>query len=275
MGALVSLQGLAAWCWLLLHRASKSCLFLSQLGPQPARGHLLFFWMGLEQLCSILTHCANQREAHWRFALFRDRAAECNASFHSAKIARECIATITGAGAQALWICSLQSLGGAEDCALSSPNTPIPSHETAQALKDTVRSHAGLPSWNRVGREDKMSPSSQAPSGRKANPLMGFQRDLQIVVGSRAGSAHGKASQAGGESAKDRMCFWGGDFAEISCGVRNVIRSSIAAALQALVVPSFSHVPWGFCCHQSTSKSLGSVVISNTVLLDNSQQTLF
>lgn len=46
-----------------------------------------------------------------------------------------------------------------------------------------------------------MSLSSQAHSGRKASPLMGFQRDLQIFVGSRAGSAHGKAPQAGGESA--------------------------------------------------------------------------
>lgn len=30
---------------------------------------------------------------------------------------------------------------------------------------------------------------------------MSFQRDLQIFVGSRAGSTHGKALQAGGESA--------------------------------------------------------------------------
>lgn len=75
--------------------------------------------------------------------------------------------TVAGAGAQALWICSLQSLGGAEDRALSSPGAPIPSDETAQALKDTVGSHPGLPGWDRVGREEKMSLSSQASVGEK------------------------------------------------------------------------------------------------------------
>lgn len=45
-----------------------------------------------------------------------------------------------------------------------------------------------------------MSLSSQAFSGRKASSLMGFQKDLQIFVGIRGGSAHGKALQAGGES---------------------------------------------------------------------------
>lgn len=74
------------------------------------------------------------------------------------------LCSIAGAGAQALWICSLQSLGGAEDRSLSSPN---PSDETAQALKDTVGSSAGLPGWDRVGREDKMSLSCQVPVEEK------------------------------------------------------------------------------------------------------------
>lgn len=164
VGAVVSLQGLATWCWLLLHGASKSCLFLS---PALIGASICFFWMGLEQLCSVLTHCANQREAQWRFALLREGAAECNASFLSPKIARECGGTMAGAGAQALWNCSLQSLGGAEDRALSSPDPPIPSDETAQALRDTVGSCAGLPGWDRVGREDKMSLSCQAPVEEK------------------------------------------------------------------------------------------------------------
>lgn len=86
VGVLVSLQGLATWCWLLLHRASRSCLFLTLalIGASSC-----FSWMGLEQLCSILTYCANQREAQWRFALLGEGAAECSASFLSPKIAGE------------------------------------------------------------------------------------------------------------------------------------------------------------------------------------------
>lgn len=209
--------------------------------------------------------------------LLRDGAAECNASFLSPKITRECIGTIGGAGAQALWICSLQSLGGAEDCALSSPNAPIPSDETAQALKDTVGSHAGLPSWDWVGREDKMSLSSQPPTGRKASPLMGFQRDLQIFVGSRAGSAHGKALQAGEESAgKIRTgCVLGGKLCRDKLWGQKCDQIFHCCSSPSSSCSFFQSCPWGFCCHQSTSKSLGNVVISNTVLLNNSQQTLF
>lgn len=169
--------------------------------PQPLQGPALVFLDRTGAALLDINPLCKPEEGSLEVCHFRDRAADCSASFLSPKITRERIGTIGGAGAQALWICSLQSLGGAEDCALSSPDAPIPSDETAQALKDTLGSHAGLPSWDRVGREDKMSLSSQAPTGRKASPLMGFQRDLQIFVGRRVGSAHGKALQAGEESA--------------------------------------------------------------------------
>lgn len=121
----------------------------------------------------------------------------------SPKIPRERV------GTTALWMCSLQSLGGAADSVLSSPDAAAPSDEPAQALEDTAGSHAALPGRDRVGREDRMSLSSQAPSGRKASPLMGFQRDLQIFGGS---SALRKAPQAGGESSSKirTRCVLGG-----------------------------------------------------------------
>lgn len=160
---------------------------------------------------------------------------------------------------------------------MSSPDAPIPSDETAQALKYTVESHAGLPGWDWVGREDKMSLTSQAPTGRKASPLMGLQRDLQISVGSRAGSALGKALQAGGESAgKIRIeCVLGGRLCRDKLWGQKCDQIFHCCSSPSSGYFFFQSCPWGFCCHQSTSKSLGSVVISNTVLLDNSQQTLF
>lgn len=83
----------------------------------------------------------------------------------------------------------------------SSPGAPIPSDETAQALKDRLR--GATPDWPAgTGWEGKhnMCLSSQAPDGRKASPLAGFPRkDLQIL----AGSTRGKAPQAGGEAAGD------------------------------------------------------------------------
>lgn len=81
----------------------------------------------------------------------------------------------------------------------SSLGAPIPSDETAQALEDRLR--GAMPDWPAgTGWEGKhkMSLPSLAPDGRKASPLAGFPRkDLQIL----AGSARGKALQAGGEAA--------------------------------------------------------------------------
>lgn len=144
----------------------------------------------------------------------------------------------------------------------------------------TDRLRGATPDWPaRTGWEGKhkLSLSSQAPDGRKASPLAGFPRkDLQIL----AGSARGKAPQAGREAAGKirtghvlggRLCSnkgieaWGQKHNQISPQ-----RSSLSSGC------SFSRLcPQDLFCHQSASKSLGSVVISTAVFLDNSQKTLF
>lgn len=123
-----------------------------------------------------------------------------------------------------------------------------------------------------------MSLSSEAPGGRKAGPLAGFPReDLQTFGGSRAGSRHGKALQASGEAAgKIRMCF-GGRLCRDKGTVGSQTRPDLSchsSTLKLWLLLSQS-CPWGLFCHWSSSKPLGSVVISAAVLFDNSKKTLF
>lgn len=161
----------------------------------------------------------------------------------------------------------------------SSPGAPILSDEAAQALEDrqTAGSHAGLASQDRVGREAQTVPFISGSRWEKSQPSGGFPKE-GFTDPRWQRTREGPAGwQGGSRQDKDRTCLggrlcsnkgieaWGQKHNQISPQ-----RSSLSSGC------SFSRsCPQGLFCHQSASKSLGSVVISTAVFLDNSQKTLF